>query len=96
MPPDAHPTQPAPSAPRFPLLCARPRPAAQVAKRALAVSQPMLSAGDFMYEEGEGLEDDEVAFYGTLLPVSEAAPGGAEGTGWSGVGGLLLLRPSRV
>eukprot|EP00983_Pelagomonas_calceolata_P046915 1140388-Pelagomonas_calceolata.AAC.4 len=32
----------------------------QVLKRHLAVNVPFLTCGDFMYEEGEGLEEDEV------------------------------------
>jgi hypothetical protein len=34
--------------------------AQQVLKRQLAVNVPFLTCGDFMYEEGEGLEEDEV------------------------------------
>lgn len=35
---------------------------AQVLKKRLAVNVPMLLSGDFMYEEGEGLEEDEVRY----------------------------------
>lgn len=35
----------------------------QVVKKRLAVSVPMLQCGDFLYEEGEGLDDDEVEMY---------------------------------
>jgi len=40
----------------------------QVLKKALAVSVPMLQCGDFLYEEGEGLEEDEVEMYAAMLP----------------------------
>jgi ubiquitin-like 1-activating enzyme E1 B len=35
-----------------------------VAKKRLAVVTPMLLCGDFLYEEGEGLEEDEVCGLG--------------------------------
>ena len=35
-------------------------PSSQVIKKKLAVCIPMLTCGEFFYEEGEGLEDDEV------------------------------------
>ena len=35
-------------------------PLHQVIKKKLAVCVPMLTCDDFFYEEGEGLEDDEV------------------------------------
>lgn len=44
---------------------------------ALAVACPALECGEFLYEEGEGLEEDEVAMYASLLPRTLAAlPGG--------------------
>ncbi len=49
----------------------------QVVKKRLAVNQPTLLCGDFMYEEGEGLEEDEVEAFAALLPKPLAAlPGG--------------------
>jgi hypothetical protein len=41
---------------------ARPPPLqiSGVVKKRLAVVSPMLLAGDFLYEEGDGLEEDEV------------------------------------
>ena len=36
----------------------------QVLKKRLAVNAPMLVSGGFMYEEGEGLEEDEVRVLG--------------------------------
>lgn len=47
-----------------------------MAKQRLAVNQPTLMAGDFLYEEGDGLEEDEVELYQALLPVRE---------GWRGL-----------
>ncbi|KAG2496953.1 hypothetical protein HYH03_004959 [Edaphochlamys debaryana] len=48
-----------------------------VIKKRLAVNTPNLLAGGFLYEEGEGLEDDEQAAYAALLPRPLAAlPGG--------------------
>jgi hypothetical protein len=35
-------------------------PTTQVVRRRLAVNEPYLLAGGFSYEEGEGLEEDEV------------------------------------
>ncbi|KAG2429091.1 hypothetical protein HXX76_011331 [Chlamydomonas incerta] len=53
-----------------------------VIKRRLAVNSPNLLAGGFLYEEGEGLEDDEVAAYAALLPRPLAElPGGGLGHG---------------
>lgn len=44
---------------------------------ALAVACPALECGEFLYEEGEGLEEDEVAMYTSLLPRTLATlPGG--------------------
>ncbi|GFR52084.1 hypothetical protein Agub_g14546 [Astrephomene gubernaculifera] len=39
-----------------------------VIKKRLAVNTPNLMSGGFLYEEGEGLEEDEVAAYAALLP----------------------------
>ncbi|GLC36066.1 hypothetical protein PLESTB_000169600 [Pleodorina starrii] len=48
-----------------------------VIKKRLAVSTPNLVCGGFMYEEGEGLDEDEVAAYAALLPRTlSALPGG--------------------
>jgi ubiquitin-like 1-activating enzyme E1 B len=54
----------------------------EVVKKRLAVSVPMLQCGDFLYEEGEGLEDDEIEMYQALLkrPLAQL-PGGGLGTG---------------
>ncbi|KAJ9507715.1 hypothetical protein QJQ45_019102, partial [Haematococcus lacustris] len=50
----------------------------EVIKKRLAVNVPMLMAGGFMYEEGEGLEEDEVEAYRRMLPLPLAQlPGGA-------------------
>uniref|UniRef100_A0A7S3RAN3 SUMO-activating enzyme subunit n=1 Tax=Dunaliella tertiolecta TaxID=3047 RepID=A0A7S3RAN3_DUNTE len=53
----------------------------QVLKRHLAVNVPFLTCGDFMYEEGEGLEEDEVETYRALLPraISKLPGGGLQG-----------------
>lgn len=46
-------------------------------KGALAIACPTLECGDFLYEEGEGLEEDEVELYSSLLPRTlDALPGG--------------------
>ncbi len=46
-------------------------------KGALAIACPTIECGEFLYEEGEGLEDDEVAMYNSLLPRTlNALPGG--------------------
>lgn len=52
--------------------------ARQVVKGRLAVNEPNLdSAGGFRYEEGEGLEEDEVEANAALLPrVLSELPGG--------------------
>ncbi|KAJ9508023.1 hypothetical protein QJQ45_021359 [Haematococcus lacustris] len=50
----------------------------EVIKKRLAVNVPMLMAGGFMYEEGEGLEEDEVEAYRRMLALPLAQlPGGA-------------------
>lgn len=42
----------------------------------------MITCGDFMYEEGAGLEPDEVAEYGKLLGLAlSTLPGGGLGHG---------------
>ncbi|KAF5837889.1 hypothetical protein DUNSADRAFT_3722 [Dunaliella salina] len=53
----------------------------QVLKRHLAVNVPFLTCGDFMYEEGDGLEEDEVASYRSMLPraISKLPGGGLQG-----------------
>lgn len=54
-----------------------------VLKRGLGLVAPSISTeGGFLYEEGEGLEEDEVAAYGKLLgrPL-DALPGGGLGGG---------------
>eukprot|EP00955_Chlamydomonas_euryale_P029129 306891-Chlamydomonas_euryale.AAC.1 len=43
--------------------CVHSHVALQIVKKRLAVAVPMLQCGEFFYEEGEGLEDDEVAMY---------------------------------
>lgn len=49
----------------------------QVVKKRLAVCSPTLMCADFMYEEGEGLEEDEVRSNAALLPrVLRDLPGG--------------------
>ncbi|KAG1673881.1 hypothetical protein FOA52_012906 [Chlamydomonas sp. UWO 241] len=54
----------------------------EVVKKRLAVSVPMLQCGDFLYEEGEGLEEDEIEMYQALLkrPLAKL-PGGGLVTG---------------
>ncbi|KAG2449988.1 hypothetical protein HYH02_000092 [Chlamydomonas schloesseri] len=53
-----------------------------VIKKRLAVNTPNLMCGGFLYEEGEGLEEDEVAAYAALLPRPLAElPGGGLGHG---------------
>ncbi|EFJ49068.1 hypothetical protein VOLCADRAFT_104505 [Volvox carteri f. nagariensis] len=48
-----------------------------VIKKRLAVNTPNLLSGGFLYEEGEGLEQDEVEAYTALLPRTLAElPGG--------------------
>ena len=54
----------------------------QVLKKRLSVNVPMLMCGNFMYEEGEGLEEDEVEANAALLPRALALlPGGGLGHG---------------
>ncbi|GIL75048.1 hypothetical protein Vretifemale_4869 [Volvox reticuliferus] len=48
-----------------------------VIKKRLAVNTPNLLCGGFLYEEGEGLEEDEVEAYTAMLPRTLASlPGG--------------------
>ena len=55
---------------------------AQVLKKRLAMNEPTIMAGGFLYEEGEGLEDDEAAANAALLPRPLAdLPGGGLGHG---------------
>ncbi|KAK9841863.1 hypothetical protein WJX81_007903 [Elliptochloris bilobata] len=54
----------------------------QVLKKRLAMNEPTIMACGFMYEEGEGLQDDEVAANAALLPrVLADLPGGGLGHG---------------
>ncbi len=54
----------------------------QVLKKRLAMNEPTIMAGGFLYEEGEGLEPDEAAANAALLPRALAAlPGGGLGHG---------------
>lgn len=54
----------------------------RVVRKRLAVSTPYLIAGGFMYEEGGGMEPDEVEDNARHLPVALAAlPGGGLGHG---------------
>ena len=49
----------------------------QVVRKQLAVNQATVRCGDFSYEEGEGLEEDEVELYSAFLPRLLAdLPGG--------------------
>lgn len=52
--------------------CNRPPalPLPQVLKKRLAVNVPMVLCNEFMYEEGEGLEEDEVGQLGAILWTS--------------------------
>jgi len=61
----------------------RRRAPAQVLKKRLALNEPtVMTAGGFLYEEGEGLEADEAAANAALLPRPLAAlPGGGLGHG---------------
>ncbi|PNW82850.1 hypothetical protein CHLRE_06g296983v5 [Chlamydomonas reinhardtii] len=53
-----------------------------VIKKRLAVNSPNLMCGGFLYEEGEGLEEDEEAAYAALLPRPlRDLPGGGLGHG---------------
>ncbi|GAB4815134.1 hypothetical protein N2152v2_002180 [Parachlorella kessleri] len=54
----------------------------KVVKGRLSLVEPSLSCGAFQYDEGEGLEEDEVAFNAALLarPLCEL-PGGGLGNG---------------
>ena len=46
------------------------------------MNEPTVTAGNFMYEEGAGLEPDEVEAYSRLLPqVLQDLPGGGLGPG---------------
>ena len=56
---------------------------AQVLKKRLALNEPtVMTAGGFLYEEGEGLEADEAADNAALLPRPLAdLPGGGLGHG---------------
>ena len=51
-------------------------------KKRLAMNEPTIMAGGFLYEEGEGLEDDEAAANAALLlrPLA-GLPGGGLGHG---------------
>ncbi|KAL4446285.1 hypothetical protein ABPG77_003092 [Micractinium sp. CCAP 211/92] len=50
----------------------------KVLKRRLALIAPSITCGNFTYEEGEGLEEDEVEFYRGMLPrpLSQLPSGG--------------------
>lgn len=50
----------------------------QVVRKRLSVNTCNVMSGDFLYEEGEGLEDDEVASYAAMLsrPLSSLPGGG--------------------
>ena len=51
-------------------------------KKRLAMNEPTIMAGGFLYEEGEGLEDDEASANAALLPRPLAGlPGGGLGHG---------------
>ena len=74
--------------------------ALQVLKQRLSVHEPSIMCGEFMYEEGEGLEDDEVAentahlnkrleaLPGMGQGVSRATPGSFHSCGCSSLQGL--------
>ena len=54
----------------------------KVVRKRLAVNEPYLMAGGVSYEEGEGLEEDEVAENAAKLPVAmRDLPGGGLGHG---------------
>lgn len=54
----------------------------QVVKGRLALVNPTVTGGEFVYEEGEDLEADEVEFHARNLPKTLAAlPGGGLGPG---------------
>ena len=58
------------------LLCSSLMSVLQVLKQRLSVHEPSIMCGEFMYEEGEGLEDDEVAENAAHLSKRlEALPG---------------------
>ncbi|KAK9806335.1 hypothetical protein WJX72_010622 [[Myrmecia] bisecta] len=49
----------------------------KVLKKHLGINEPTVTCGDFMYEEGSGLDDSEVAFNAKNLPLALASlPGG--------------------
>ena len=61
----------------------------QVLKQRLSVHEPSIMCGEFMYEEGEGLEDDEVAENAAHLGKRlEALPGVRQGCSWLTCAGL--------
>eukprot|EP00798_Chlamydomonas_sp_ICE-L_P025935 gene25935-11613_t len=49
-----------------------------VLKKRLSMNTPTLMCGDFMYEEGEGLDEDEIASYSAMLtkPLNKLPGGG--------------------
>ncbi|GBF97588.1 SUMO-activating enzyme subunit 2 [Raphidocelis subcapitata] len=62
--------------------CPPPRPGCMVVRSRLAVNEPSLIAGNFMYEEGGDLSDSEVDFNARKLGEKMAAlPGGGLGHG---------------
>lgn len=56
---------------------------AQVLKGTLSLIEPSISCGDFLYEEGSGLEDDEIEEYRRHLdtPLASLPPQGSGGLG---------------
>ncbi|CAD7698859.1 unnamed protein product [Ostreobium quekettii] len=54
----------------------------KVLKSRLSFNMPTIMCGDFLYEEGDGLEDDELEMYSSWLPKTlSALPGGGIGNG---------------
>lgn len=49
----------------------------QVLKKRLSMNEPTIQCGELYYEEGEGLDEEEVELYSRLLPQAlSQLPGG--------------------